>query len=180
MMGGGNAARSTDRQVLAAMVVTGSASAARLPARLAPRSDLTPGDTGSRRTIELGMGMGRGNGGMGGGMGGGGMMSFTINGRSFEPGRTDITADLDTTEDWVITNTSNMDHPFHLHAWPFRVIDRSSGVADLPGWKDTVNVPARATVTIRVPFTDIAGRTVYHCHILDHEDRGMMGVIRVR
>ena len=37
----------------------------------------------------------------------------------------------------------------------------------------------RSTVTLRIPFTDIAGRTVYHCHILDHEDLGMMGVIKV-
>jgi len=107
-------------------------------------------------------------------------MSFTIDGQSFDAARTNITADLGTTEDWVITNTSNMDHPLHLHAWPFRVIDRTSGAPDVPGWKDTVNVPAGSTVTIRVPFTDITGRTVYHCHILDHEDQGMMGVIRVR
>ena len=80
----------------------------------------------------------------------------------------------------MITNTSSMDHPFHLHAWPFWVIDRTSGPPDVPGWKDTVNVPANSTVTVRVPFTDITGRTVYHCHILDHEDQGMMGVIQVQ
>jgi FtsP/CotA-like multicopper oxidase with cupredoxin domain len=42
-----------------------------------------------------------------------------------------------------------------------------------------VNVPAGGAVTVRVPFDRITGRTVYHCHILDHEDLGMMGVIRV-
>ena len=179
-MGGGGTTSSNDQQVLAAMVVTGSKAAAAIPARLAAESDLAVGSARSERAIELAMGAGRGNGGMGGGMGGGGMMSFTINGESFDAARTNITAGLDTTEDWVITNTSNMDHPFHLHAWPFRVIDRTSGARDVPGWKDTVNVPAGSTVTIRVPFTDITGRTVYHCHILDHEDQGMMGVIRVR
>ena len=122
-----------------------------------------------------------GGGGMGGGMGGGGagMMGFTINGDSFDPATTNIDVGAGTTEDWVITNTSPMDHPFHLHAWPFRVIGRTAGPADLPGWKDTVNVPAGGSVTIRVPFTDITGRTVYHCHILDHEDQGMMGVVDV-
>jgi FtsP/CotA-like multicopper oxidase with cupredoxin domain len=113
------------------------------------------------------------------GGGGRGMSSFTINGESFDPGRTNLEVAAGDTEDWVITNTSAMDHPFHLHVWPFRVIDRTSGPDDVPGWKDTVNVPAGESVTIRVPFTDIAGRTVYHCHILDHEDLGMMGVINV-
>jgi FtsP/CotA-like multicopper oxidase with cupredoxin domain len=180
MMGGAGATASQDRQVLATMIVAGSGAAAALPERLAAESDLALGAARSERAIALAMGMGRGNGGMGGGMGGGGMMSFTINGESFDSARTNIATDLGTTEDWVITNTSNMDHPFHLHAWPFRVMDRSSGPPDVPGWKDTVNVPAGATVTIRVPFTDITGRSVYHCHILDHEDQGMMGVIRVR
>jgi len=73
-----------------------------------------------------------------------------------------------------------MDHPFHLHVWPFKVIEPSTRDAELAGWKDTVNVPAGGTVRIRIPFTDIAGRTVYHCHILDHEDQAMMGVIEVR
>ncbi len=179
-MGGAATTASADQQVLATMVVTGSKAAAALPAQIAAESDLAPGPAQSERAVVLAMGAGRGSGGMGGGAGGGGMMSFTINGQSFDAARTNITTDLDTTEDWVITNTSNMDHPFHLHVWPFRVIDRSSGAPDVPGWKDTVNVPAGSTVTIRVPITDITGRTVYHCHILDHEDQGMMGVIRVR
>jgi len=112
--------------------------------------------------------------------GGGGMMSFSINGESFDANRTNIEVRAGDSEDWVITNTSSMDHPFHLHAWPFRVIDRTAGPPDVAGWKDTVNVPAGAVVTIRVPFTDITGRTVYHCHVLDHEDQGMMGVVQVQ
>lgn len=180
MMGGGGSTSSADEQVLAIMVVTGSAPPATVPSTLAASTDLDAGTTGSQRRIELAMGMGGSNGGMGGGMGGGGMMAFTINGASFDPGTVNTDVRSGDTEDWVITNTSAMDHPFHLHAWPFRVVDRTAGPEDLPGWKDTVNVPAGATVTIRVPFTDITGRTVYHCHILDHEDQGMMGVIEVR
>ena len=176
MMGGGSSAAS-DAQVLATLDVTGSATAAALPAQLASAVDLDPGPARSRRPIELAMGMGGSNGGMGGM--GGGMMSFTINGESFDPNRTNVNVRAGDIEDWIITNTSSMDHPFHLHAWPFRVVDRTSGPEDVPGWKDTVNVPARSTVTVRVPFTDITGRTVYHCHILDHEDQGMMGVIQV-
>ena len=115
------------------------------------------------------------------GMGGsGGDGQFRIDGRSFDAGRVDITTALGTTEDWVIHNTSTMDHPFHLHVWPFRVVERSDGAALPSGWKDTVNVPAGQTVRLRIPFHDIPGRTVYHCHILDHEDLGMMGVIETR
>jgi FtsP/CotA-like multicopper oxidase with cupredoxin domain len=112
-------------------------------------------------------------------MGGGGGRSFTIDGKSFDPARTDISTKLGRVEDWTITNSSMMDHPFHLHVWPFQVVARTDGAPITPGWKDTVNVPAGQSVTVRVPMTDIAGRTVYHCHILDHEDLGMMGVIKV-
>ena len=44
-------------------------------------------------------------------------------------------------------------------------------------WKDTVLVPRGESVRIRIPFQDFAGKTVYHCHILDHEDLGTMGII---
>ena len=70
-----------------------------------------------------------------------------------------------------------MDHPFHLHVWPFQLVDPNADGA--PDWRDTVNVPAGGRVRIRVRFEDVAGRTVYHCHVLDHEDNGMMGVIEV-
>ena len=113
-------------------------------------------------------------------MGGGGAgRSFTIDGKAFDPARTDIRSKLGRVEDWTLTNTSTMDHPFHLHVWPFQVVARSDGAPITPGWKDTVNVPAGESVTVRTPLTGISGRTVYHCHILDHEDLGMMGVIEV-
>jgi FtsP/CotA-like multicopper oxidase with cupredoxin domain len=73
-----------------------------------------------------------------------------------------------------------MDHPFHLHVWPMRVVARSDGGTPDPGWRDTVNVPAGGSVTVRIPFHDFGGTAVYHCHILDHEDLGMMGVIHVQ
>ena len=108
-------------------------------------------------------------------MNGYGGMGFTIDGRSFDPARTDIELPLGHVEEWTLVNDSTMDHPFHLHVWSFRVVGAPASV----GWKDTVNVPAGGAVTIRIPFTEIPGRTVYHCHILDHEDLGMMGVIDV-
>jgi FtsP/CotA-like multicopper oxidase with cupredoxin domain len=83
-------------------------------------------------------------------------------------------------EEWTIVNASPMDHPFHLHVWPMQVIEEGGREASTPRWRDVVNVPANGRVKVRVAFEDFRGRSVYHCHILDHEDLGMMGVIDVR
>lgn len=114
--------------------------------------------------------------------GGGGMMggmSFTFNGETFNPNKVNQNVKLNTVEDWVISNTSHMAHPFHIHAWAFQVIDRGDGKPD-PGWKDTVAIPVGSKVRIRINFADFGGKTVYHCHILDHEDTGMMGIVEVK
>jgi FtsP/CotA-like multicopper oxidase with cupredoxin domain len=179
MMGGRSGAGSGP-QVLAVVDTTVTSVVPPVPGSLAdPATTRLPGPTASRR-LELAMGMGGGMGGgmMGGGGSGGGMMAFTIDGVSFDPSRTDIAVRAGSVEEWTLVNTSPMDHPFHLHVWPFQVVD-AQGRGD-GRWKDTVNVPARSTVTIRVRFSGLTGRTVYHCHILDHEDQGMMGVIEVR
>lgn len=104
--------------------------------------------------------------------------SFTFDGKTFDPNRIDQSVNFGSNEEWTISNTSSMNHPFHLHTWPFQVIDDGSGKS-LQGWHDTVNLPSGKSVKIRIPFSDIKGTTVYHCHILDHEDTGMMGLIKV-
>jgi FtsP/CotA-like multicopper oxidase with cupredoxin domain len=104
--------------------------------------------------------------------------AFTFDGKSFDPKRVDQSVKFNTTEEWTLINPSSMDHPFHLHAWPFQVSNDGSGKY-LDGWHDTVNLPSGKTVKIRIPFVDVSGTTVYHCHILDHEDAGMMGIIKV-
>ncbi len=166
MMGGSS---SSEEVVLGTVTVTGNGAPALLPPALLDLDQLTVPTVTATRVMELAMGMG------GGMMGGdsGDMMSFTIDGETFDPDRVDISTTLGAVEEWTIRNTSPMDHPLHLHVWSFLVINGPSG----SGWKDTVNVPAGESVRIVVPFTGITGRTVYHCHILDHEDLGMMGVI---
>ena len=122
--------------------------------------------------------MGMGMGGMMGGMRGPGqMMSFTIDGRPFDAERTDQRVRVGTVEEWTLTNSSPMDHPMHLHVWPMQVMDVDGRRPQDPLWLDVVNVPAGGNVTVRIRFADFGGRTVYHCHILDHEDLGMMGTI---
>ena len=86
---------------------------------------------------------------------------------------------LGSTEDWLIVNDDVMDHPFHLHVNPFQVISRAGRPESQRRWKDTVLVKAGEEVRIRVTFRDFPGRTVYHCHNLDHEDLGLMGVLQI-
>jgi FtsP/CotA-like multicopper oxidase with cupredoxin domain len=117
--------------------------------------------------------------GMGGGMGPGGM-TFSIDGKQFDHDRVDQTVALGTVEEWTIANPTPMDHPFHLHVWPMQIVtDAGRPVSDVRR-QDVVNVAARSDVTVRIAFEHFGGRTVYHCHILDHEDNGMMGVIEAR
>jgi FtsP/CotA-like multicopper oxidase with cupredoxin domain len=104
---------------------------------------------------------------------------FLINGRAFDHHRIDVRVKLGTVEDWVLINNAGMDHPFHLHTNPFQVISRNGEPELQPLWKDVINVRAYETVRIRIPFRDFAGKTVYHCHILDHEDQGMMGIVEM-
>lgn len=164
MMGGSS---SPSPEVTVATLDVTIAAPVKAPPSTLDTPDLRLLEPTATRTLELGMAMG--------GMMGGSMMSFTIDGREFDADRTDIAVKLGAIERWEITNSTTMDHPFHLHVWPFVV----EGVENEMGWKDTVNVPAQDSVTIVIPFVGMTGRTVYHCHILDHEDLGMMGVIEV-
>lgn len=109
-------------------------------------------------------------------------MAFTLNDKTYSEDRTDIQVPLNTVEEWEIANVDAdmMDHPFHLHAAPFQVISRNGQPEPYPAWKDTVLVRGGETLRIRIHFKDFPGKSVYHCHILDHEELGMMGVIDVQ
>ena len=174
MMGGGGGAPVPLGGELASIEVSGATQPplADLPRSTAPRDLRGLPVTGSR-TLSFEMSMG------GGMMGSGSGMGFTLDGRAFDPDRVDQDVAAGAVEEWTIRNDSSLDHPFHLHVWPMQVMARGGDPEASPQWRDVVNVPARGEVTVRVAFDDFAGTTVYHCHILDHEDRGMMGVIRV-
>ncbi len=104
-------------------------------------------------------------------------MRFLINGREFDHRRVDTQVRLGAIEDWEIINQGTMDHPFHLHTNSFQILD-ASGQPER-AWKDVMLVRAGQKRRFRVRFEDFAGQAVYHCHILDHEDLGMMGVIEI-
>ncbi|WP_337867670.1 multicopper oxidase family protein [Meiothermus sp.] len=104
---------------------------------------------------------------------------FFINGQMFDPSRVDVRARRGTLEVWELVNKTDMDHPFHLHTYPFQVLSINGRPQPYRAWKDTVNLKKNDVVRIAIPFRDFVGTTVYHCHIVEHEDRGMMGVLQV-
>jgi FtsP/CotA-like multicopper oxidase with cupredoxin domain len=123
------------------------------------------------------------NGGMENSSSMGGMnMTFAINGKIFDPNRVDEFVGAGTTEIWELKNMSPMAHPFHAHAIQYQILDRNGVPAtgtDL-GWKDTFLVQPGETVRIIGKFEPVnIGDYMYHCHILEHEDAGMMGYFRV-
>ena len=100
-----------------------------------------------------------------------------INGKMMDMNRIDFTGRVGTTEIWEIENLVGMDHPFHLHGFRFQLLDRN-GVPELvPRWEDTIDVPPHESARIVVRFDDFGGKWMFHCHIMDHEDMGMMGVL---
>jgi FtsP/CotA-like multicopper oxidase with cupredoxin domain len=103
-----------------------------------------------------------------------------INGLLMDMQRIDVSAPLGATEIWQIENVVGMDHPFHLHGFQFQVLDRDGVPEPFRSWKDTVNVPKHQTVRFIVRYDNFPGMWMFHCHILDHEDHGMMGILEVR
>lgn len=159
--------------------VTGTALNQSLPTSVNPNAvRLTVPANAPVRQITLSMGM----------MGGMGGMTATINGIAFsDTNAFTLTSNVGGYEVWEIYNQSMMDHPFHQHVNHAQVISISGGdsayrnlLTTTPAWKDTVIVPAMGSVKILVPVKDFAGLTVFHCHILEHEDMGMMGLWDIR
>jgi FtsP/CotA-like multicopper oxidase with cupredoxin domain len=108
------------------------------------------------------------------------MSSFRINGESMDMNRIDETVKLDDVEIWEVTNSSEMSHPFHIHDIQFLILTKNGSQPpnNERGWKDVVLVKPGETVRIIAQFSDFADPDtpfMYHCHILEHEDGGMMG-----
>ena len=146
-----------------------------MPRRLATLPRIDPGDAVRTRRFVLDMGMGMRM------MRGGG---FTINGKSMDMQRIDETVRVNTTEIWQVENASMMAHPFHIHDVQFRILDRNDRAPDAAeqGLKHTVVVYPGETVRLLLRFEDYIDPDLpymYHCHILEHEDAGMMGQFTV-
>lgn len=151
---------------IATLQTSGSQKPQTLPRRLLPVVQL-PEPVKQRRFVL--------NHGMAPGMG----MAFLINGHPYDHHRIDTRVQLGDTEEWELVNTGVMDHPFHVHVNPMQVISRNGRAEPIAAWRDVVLVRAGETVRVRIRFDDFPGRTVYHCHILDHEELGMMGTLLI-
>ncbi len=161
-----------------------------LPASLVPVPRIAESEATRTRqftlSMAMGMGMRGGRGGPGGNRGGGrGMMmgqggDFSINGKSMDMAVINERVARGTTEIWEIINDSMMMHPFHVHHGQFQILDRNrrAPAAYEMGFKDSVKVGAGETVRFIMRFEDFSNEEMaymYHCHILEHEDNGMMG-----
>jgi len=103
---------------------------------------------------------------------------FMINGASW-PDVPALRAPVDQTQLWDVINESEMDHPIHLHGFFFQVVARDGMPEAARSWEDTVNVRGRERVRIAFRPDDRAGMWMFHCHILEHVDHGMMADVMV-
>ncbi len=87
-----------------------------------------------------------------------------------------IMAKVGETQVWTVKNDTDFSHPFHMHGFFFQVLNPATGVVE---WKDTVDVPLHSELKLAVKFDNRSGMWMYHCHILDHADVGMMGHLHV-
>lgn len=114
-----------------------------------------------------------------------GMMDqVTINGKKFDPERMDFTQQQGVTEVWEIYNKPDMMggmiHPFHIHGTQFKILSRDGKEPpeNERGWKDSISIQPDERVKIAIKFKH-KGVYMFHCHILEHEDNGMMGQVKV-
>jgi len=112
--------------------------------------------------------------------------AFLINGNAFDENRTDVTVKLGDTEEWTIRNEDSQYHDFHIHQTGFLVTEVNGEPAQFDGLRDTYSVPPAwngkaGEAKLLIPFTnpEIVGRFVFHCHVVKHEDKGMMMAIEV-
>jgi FtsP/CotA-like multicopper oxidase with cupredoxin domain len=162
-------------QVLATLIVSGKthANPNPLPSKLLPLDDLRDVKVDRRRTFQLEEREPRGVGPLP-------AFEYYINERRFDPTRVNVQVPLGATEEWEFHNLTYEPHPLHIHTNPFQVVaingDRSKGE---PFYRDSALMPPFGRLTIRHRFLDFTGLLVMHCHILFHEDHGMMEVIEI-
>lgn len=170
-------------QVLLSFIPSGSAPGiSPLPSRLAHWRGPDAGRAARRRSFSLDMSMA----GMMGGMGSSGRSgtddhgAFAINGRPFDMHRVDERVSLGDTEIWEVSGQM-MAHPFHVHGVQFEVLSRGGRAPTVrdQGLRDTVLVQEPVELLVRFDQPSTAAPFMYHCHILEHEDNGMMGQFTV-
>lgn len=109
-------------------------------------------------------------------------MEFLVNGRQFDMARIDLQSRLGDVELWEVVNESDMDHPFHIHGVQFQEVERVFAGKTTPApyraWRDMANLRSGETVRLKMR-QDFKGIRMFHCHILEHENAGMMAQLQV-
>ena len=104
---------------------------------------------------------------------------FTVDGKTFDPDRVDQRVRLGAVEEWTIVNETTDDHVFHIHVNDMLLTKISGEALEEPVWLDTAIVPREGSITFRSRFLDFTGKFMLHCHMMNHEDLGMMQVVEV-
>jgi FtsP/CotA-like multicopper oxidase with cupredoxin domain len=107
-----------------------------------------------------------------------GSFEYGIDGSPFNKGRS-LRAAVGETQIWTVTNKTKWSHPFHLHGFFFQVLDDKDQPVRPLAWKDTMNIPLETSMRFIVKFDDRPGRWMFHCHILDHAEGGLMSSVLV-
>jgi hypothetical protein len=137
------------------------------PSKLIPYEDLRDARVNNHRTLTFSIGGDDDN------------PEFLLDNKEFNPNTVNQVMILGTTEEWKLVNESKEAHPFHIHINPFQVISINGEAVNRHGYDDTFSIPPKSTVIIRTQYKDFDGKYVLHCHILFHEDHGMMQVVEV-
>ena len=140
-------------------------SRAAVPSRLRTIEPLAPIDAPANRTVRFSVGLSLRRG-----------LDFRVNGEVHHEDRPVKVGEL---QIWDVVNKSLMDHPFHLHGFFFQVLSINGKAPEFRSWEDVVNLPPRTTVKIAWMPEDRPGSWMYHCHILEHHEAGMMGHFEV-
>jgi FtsP/CotA-like multicopper oxidase with cupredoxin domain len=136
-----------------------------IPERLRTIEPLIDADATPNRTVKFSVGVSLRRG-----------LDFLINGETHHHDQPVKVGDLQV---WDVVNASLMDHPFHLHGFFFQVLSINGKAPAFRSWEDVVNLPPRSTVRIAWMPEDRPGSWMYHCHILEHHEAGMMGHFEV-
>lgn len=104
--------------------------------------------------------------------------NWFINSEKFKPHRTGFKLKKGDVEEWALSNKSSNDqwHPFHIHVNPFQIVNDDGSLGD---WRDTINIEKGKTIKVRTRYQRFDGKFVLHCHILFHEDGGMMDNVEI-
>ena len=157
--------RPRNAQMATVQVGASRPSIAALPNNLRKIESLASQDAATNRKIKFSVGASLKHG-----------IDFLVNG---ETHNNDKPVYVDELQVWEISNTSLMDHPFHLHGYFFQVIEENGKAPGYKAWKDTYNLKPKSKIKIAWLPDNRPGMWMYHCHILEHHEAGMMGHFEV-